>query len=90
MNKTKRQWRIAIALHTIEDAYGAGNFDDAGDALLTALNGLSDYPGQYPCRIEMETRHPNPYYHHMLFIVDDLAEQTSIRLMDRVRNLGLA
>jgi hypothetical protein len=91
MARWKRpDWRkICIRYSTIEDCYGSGNFDDAGDDIVAALKSLSDYPEQYSCRFGQDCSHDNPWYHVMVFEVEGISEDHYQQLIQRMTALGL-
>ena len=84
-------WRsTSIPCLTIERVYGSGNFDDAGDDLVSALRIVSDYPDQYRSRFNFDSTHPNPWYHSMVFEIEGIPESTYERFVEQVAALGLA
>jgi hypothetical protein len=81
---------IRIPCRIIETIYGSGNFDDAGDALITALRNVSDYPSdQYRYHFEFDSAHPNPWYHMMVFKIENIPDPTYAKLVEQVTALGL-
>ncbi|KAB8141229.1 hypothetical protein F8S13_20735 [Chloroflexia bacterium SDU3-3] len=82
-----RAYRIPIRL--VEAAYGAGNFDDAGDEIAAALADLADYPGQVVCRFAFDCAHHNPWYHALVVGVAGLPEALHASFAARLAALGL-
>lgn len=91
MNRYKRPaWRATrIRCDTVERVYGSGNFDDAGDALFESLGLVSGYTGQYRCRIDIDSTHPNPWYHVMIFEIEGIPDSAYELFIEKVASLGL-
>ena len=84
------EWRaLRVSCAVIERMYGRGNFDDAGDDIVEALRCVSDYPGQYRHRFDLDSSHPNPWFHALVFEVEGIADVAYRRLVGRVHELGL-
>lgn len=84
-------WRtIYIPLSQIENIYGHGNFDDAGDELVYTLReicGIEDV--ERGCRIDIDSSHANPWFHVLIFEVADMSEEEFEKLIARVKMLKL-
>ena len=91
MSRNKqREWRsLQVRCEMVEHIYGSGNFDDAGDALIRALELISAYPGQYRYRFAMDTTHPNPWYHVMIFEIEGISHAAYEVFIEQVMLLGL-
>lgn len=90
MSAQRFGWRrLRIRFATIEQCYGRGNFDDAGDAIVAELNALADYPGQYACRFGEDCAHDNPWFHALIVEVAGLPDARCREWLGRVVALGL-
>lgn len=65
-----RRRTLRVAVERIEARFGAGNLDDACDALVALLQACCGDQG-YQVAIELDTRHPNPWFHCVLLHLDD-------------------
>lgn len=86
-----QHWRtIYIPLSQIENIYGHGNFDDAGDELVYTLRemcGIEDV--ERGCRIDIDSSHANPWFHVLIFEVADMYEEEFEKLVAGVKKLKL-
>jgi hypothetical protein len=88
---SRPEWRaIRIPIRSIEHVYGDGNLDDAGDDLVYALRLVSDYPDQFRYRFDLDSAHPNPWYHSMVLEVEGISDSAYARFLAKVAALGLA
>ena len=89
--EVKHSWRgIRIPCRIIESVYGSGNFDDAGDELVAALRRVSGYPpDQYHCRFDFDSTHQNPWYHTLVFEIQDIPDAIYEQFISQVAALGL-
>ncbi|ADB14960.1 hypothetical protein Psta_0265 [Pirellula staleyi DSM 6068] len=84
------KWKsIRVPLRVIESVYGRDNFDNAGDDMGDDLRELSDWPGQYRCRFNFDTVHPNPWYHALVFEVEGVPDPVIARLVEMLIGRGL-
>ncbi|WP_369939209.1 hypothetical protein [Xanthomonas medicagonis] len=65
-----RRRTLRIAVERIEARFGAGNLDDACDALIALLRTCCGDQG-YRVATELDTHHPNPWFHRLLLHLDD-------------------
>ncbi|MBN6112023.1 hypothetical protein [Xanthomonas bonasiae] len=65
-----RRRTLRIATDRIETQFGAGNFDDAHEALLDLLRQCCGADG-YLVEAEIDIRHANPWFHRYLLHLDD-------------------
>ena len=90
MRRSPQHWRrLRIPFATLERRFGRGNFDDAGDAMLAALNALSDYPGQYACRFAEDCTHANPWFHVLILDVAGIPDARCQAWLRQLVALGL-
>ena len=83
-------WRTyRIPIRVIEQVYGRGNFDDAGDDIWEVLRDLSEYADQYLCRVDFDANHVNPWYHVMVFAIEDIPDLLHSQFVERLTKLGL-
>jgi hypothetical protein len=83
----KQLWRsVRVSLRQIEGHYGAGNFDDAGDAFAVCVLRLEV---QARCRFDFETSHQNPWFHVMVFGVQGVTDSVWAKLIESLSELGL-
>jgi hypothetical protein len=80
---------ISIRLAVIEDRYGRGNFDDAGDDLWACLSEVSDFNGQHSAEFLFDNSHVNHYFHTLNFVINNIDEEKYSRFMEKVMALGL-
>jgi len=71
----------------IDRVYGRDNVDNAGDDLVSLLRQVTGKCGRY--RFSLDTKHPNPWYHELVFEVDGLPNTASETLTERLAGLGL-
>ncbi|WP_185816107.1 hypothetical protein [Xanthomonas sp. SS] len=65
-----RRRTLRIAADRIEAQFGAGNFDDAHEALIELLRECCGSEG-YRVDLEIDVSHPNPWFHSYLLHLDD-------------------
>lgn len=65
-----RRRTLRIPIERIEAQFGAGNIDDACDALIELLHAGCGDQG-YRVDTELDLRHPNPWFHRLLLHLDD-------------------
>lgn len=65
-----RRRTLRIATEQIEARFGAGNFDDAHEALIELLRECCGSDG-YGVESEIDVSHPNPWFHSYLLHLDD-------------------
>ena len=65
-----RRRTLRIAAEQIEAQFGAGNFDDAHEALIELLRECCGSEG-YRVDSEIDVSHPNPWFHSYLLHLDD-------------------
>lgn len=83
-------WRsIHVPVRLVERQFGRGNFDDAGDELVSALCYMSAWPDQFRYRFSFNTANPNPWYHAMVFEVEGLTDPEYAQLTQLVAERGL-
>ena len=83
-----RSYRIPTRL--IEEVYGRGNFDDAGEDIVDALREVSEFADQYSYRFEFDSTHVNPWYHFMVFAIDGIPDLVHGQFIARLAELGIA
>jgi hypothetical protein len=84
------QWRsIRVPLRLVERAYGRDNVDNAADDIVAALRQVSDSSDQFPYRFGIDTSHPNPWYHAMIFDVEGMPEPAYARFVELLAELRL-
>jgi hypothetical protein len=84
---TARTYRFA--LRSIEDRFGPGNFDDAGDAIVAALRDVWDQAERCVVDFDFDTAHTNPWFHALAVSIDPLPEQVHPRFVTRLTEIGL-
>ena len=82
-----RTYRFSLRL--VEERHGQGNFDDAGDAMVTALWDIAGRDERHVVGFEFDIGHANPWFHALVFSVAGLSEQLHRRLLDRLAAIGL-
>ncbi|MGJ7902111.1 hypothetical protein [Lysobacter sp. 1R34A] len=84
---TARTYRFA--LRSIEERFGPGNFDDAGDAIVEALHDSYDQAERCAVDFDFVTAHANPWLHALVVTIDPLPESAHARLLVRLDEIGL-
>ncbi|MDR2212882.1 MAG: hypothetical protein LBE21_04575 [Pseudomonadales bacterium] len=84
-------WRgVRIPSRIVENVYGSGNFDDAGDELIATLRRVSGYPpDQYRYRFDFDSTHQNPWYHTFIFEIQDIPDAIYEQFISQIAILGL-
>ncbi len=80
---------ICIRLALIENLYGRGNVDDAGDDLLACLNEVADFHGEYVAEFLFDTSHINSYFHTLNSVIHNIDEEKYRQFIEKVTALGL-
>jgi len=84
-------WRsIRIPLRLVERVYGRDMVDVAGDDILHALRQVSDYPDQHKYRFEIDASHTNPWYHALVFNVENMSDTKYAIFTDLLAMRGLS
>lgn len=78
-----------FALRSIEDRFGAGNFDDAGDAIVEALRDVYAQAERCAVDFSFDTAHANPWFHALVVAIDPLPESAHTGLLARLTEIGL-
>ncbi|GEP46031.1 hypothetical protein [Brevifollis gellanilyticus] len=82
-------WRAThIPCRIIERLYG-NNMDDAGDDVGEALQSVSGGQGPYRYRFSFDTSHVNPWYHVMVFEIENVPDSVHQEFLAKLRELGL-
>ncbi|WP_223621407.1 hypothetical protein [Lysobacter sp. ESA13C] len=76
-------------MRSIEDRFGAGNFDDAGDAIVEALRDVYDQAERCAIDFSFDTVHANPWFHALVVAIDPLPESAHAELLARLIEVGL-
>jgi hypothetical protein len=84
---TARTYRFA--LHSIEDRFGPGDFDDAGDAIVEALRDAYDQAERCSVDFSLDTAHSNPWFHVLVVAIDPLPESVQPGFLARLAKIGL-
>lgn len=86
----KPAWRATrIPSRIIKRLYGSGNFDSAEEDIFEALNLVSEYANQYRCRIDIDSTHPNPWYHAMVFEIEGISDSAYEKFVKKLVDLRL-
>jgi hypothetical protein len=86
-HQQKQLWRsVRVYLRQIERHYGAGNFDDAGDAFAVCVLRIEV---KARCRSDFETSHSNPWFHVMVFEARGLTDAVWVTVQESLPELGL-
>ena len=80
---------VKLPIRLIEEKFGAGNFDEAGDAVLGVLSSLGM---RTRCTVQwnFDTAHPNPWYHTMNLSLRGLPDSESASLREEIQRLGIS
>lgn len=81
-------FRLPVRL--IEARFGAGNFDDAGDAVAAWLRDWSGGEDRYRIGYEFDSGHDNPWFHALALSIEGLPAPLCERLRRRLAQEGLA
>lgn len=81
--------KLRLPLRLIEARYGAGNFDDAGDAVCDWAASVSGREGVHKVEFDFDTTHPNPWFHVMTCAVTGISDDGIARLVRRLDEEGL-
>ncbi|MGO1000531.1 hypothetical protein [Lysobacter sp. CA196] len=84
---TARTYRFA--LRSIEERFGPGNFDDAGDAIVAALRDFCDQADRCSVDFSFDTAHANPWFHALVVAIDPLPESVCAGFLARLGEFGL-
>lgn len=82
-----RTYRFSLRL--VEERYGRGNFDDAGDAMVAALRDVVGCDERHVVTFDFDTGHANPWFHVLVFSVANLPGLQHRRFLDRLAAIGL-
>lgn len=88
MYKHQKIQIIKFPIHLIEEKFGAGNFDNAGDAILAILKNLikkSDYSVQW----SFDNSHTNSWYHTFNLTIQGLSDNEFMQLTGEVKRIGI-
>jgi len=86
LEKMERSWRaLRIPYRIFEGTYDS---DDLGDLLVAALREVSDYPDQYSYRFDEDHAHQNPWYHSIIFEIEDISDTVYEKFIKQVAALG--
>lgn len=90
MNRNEEStWRATrIPYRIIESRYGT-NTDNASDDIYEALQLVSEYHGQYKYRFSLETNHPNPWFHSLVFEIENIPDSTYTEFLQKLISKGL-
>lgn len=79
---------LRMPVRMVEDVYGAGNFDDAADDMVAMVRGMS--PQYDQCiAFDMDSSHPNPWFHAMVCLCDGLPAPAFVQLRCMLKIKGL-
>jgi hypothetical protein len=89
MHTPPRKTRLMkLPLRQVEERFGPGNFDDAGDALVAFLNGIME-GHHYSIAWSFDTLHPNPWYHSFDLTIKGLSDDEAQTLEYELDRMGI-
>lgn len=78
---------VLIPIRLLEDVYGKDNLDDAGDDLAALLK--SSVTTAVTVDFDLDTAHPNPWFHTLVMRIDGLDATDHQRLQVMLAHRGL-